>query len=355
MDFKSAMRAEMEARLQKLANATTSEPVKSGSPGSRANVITVKHADLERVQLDELASRQRAIDDQRAAKKRGVTASLPAAPAAASQKEEDARESVLVDECINRDVERKLKNRNEPIRLFGESDRQRLSRLKTLELKEEERNSGQAQVNEFNQILQRAAAEAEARPLDLAHPPASHPEPPSLSAMQIEPVSRMLLLKERERAVSVLIHFFKALVKEWRLDLQKQAETEQGSAAFRMSTAIHQQACEHLKPLIKALRRDTLPEDVLAHLVEIVSNMQQREYVRANDCYLRLSIGNAPWPIGVTMVGIHERSAHEKITSSSVAHVLNDEISRKWIQAVKRLMTFCQRLHPPADLSKAMG
>lgn len=31
--------------------------------------------------------------------------------------------------------------------------------------------------------------------------------------------------------------------------------------------------------------------------------MQKRQYQKANDSYLRLSIGNAPWPIGVTMVG----------------------------------------------------
>lgn len=78
-----------------------------------------------------------------------------------------------------------------------------------------------------------------------------------------------------------------------------------------------------------------------------------RQYQRANDSYLRLSIGNAPWPIGVTMVGcvdtlfptsftyitldsIHERSAREKISSDQVAHVLNDEVSRKYIQSLKR-------------------
>lgn len=64
--------------------------------------------------------------------------------------------------------------------------------------------------------------------------------------------------------------------------------------------------------------------------------MQTREYIKANDAYLRLSIGNAPWPIGVTMVGIHERSGREKIFSNNVAHVLNDEVSRKYIQSLKR-------------------
>lgn len=42
---------------------------------------------------------------------------------------------------------------------------------------------------------------------------------------------------------------------------------------------------------------------MLARIAEIVYYMQKRQYQKANDSYLRLSIGNAPWPIGVTMVG----------------------------------------------------
>lgn len=72
----------------------------------------------------------------------------------------------------------------------------------------------------------------------------------------------------------------------------------------------------------------------------------EREYLAAMDHYIRMAIGNAPWPIGVTMVGIHERSAREKIYTNSVAHVMNDETTRKYLQSVKRLMTFCQRRYP---------
>lgn len=46
-----------------------------------------------------------------------------------------------------------------------------------------------------------------------------------------------------------------------------------------------------------------MPDDMLPRVAEIVHHMQKRQYQRANDAYLRLSIGNAPWPIGVTMVG----------------------------------------------------
>lgn len=69
---------------------------------------------------------------------------------------------------------------------------------------------------------------------------------------------------------------------------------------------------------------------------------------------MRLSIGNAPWPLGVGSVTMHERSADSKI-SNQVAHALNDETQRKWIQSIKRLMTFAQEVRPPDDLSKKIG
>lgn len=87
--------------------------------------------------------------------------------------------------------------------------------------------------------------------------------------------------------------------------------------------------------LVPHTNSQELPEDVVRHLAEVVHYCQCRLYSRANDAYLRLSIGNAAWPIGVVSVGIHERSNQGKI-SDNIAHVLNDEVSRKYIQAVKR-------------------
>ena len=45
-----------------------------------------------------------------------------------------------------------------------------------------------------------------------------------------------------------------------------------------------------------------------------------------------MAIGNAPWPIGVDHVGIHMRPSRETISMKYVAHVLNDETQRKFIQ-----------------------
>ena len=60
-------------------------------------------------------------------------------------------------------------------------------------------------------------------------------------------------------------------------------------------------------------------QDIVRDVEKIVDLGMAREYVAANDWYLRMSIGNAPWPMGVTMVGIHERSARTKIFSNKVA------------------------------------
>ena len=48
--------------------------------------------------------------------------------------------------------------------------------------------------------------------------------------------------------------------------------------------------------------------------------------------------GNNPWPIGVTSVGIHERSAREKISHvmNGGAHIMNDEATRKYLQASRK-------------------
>ena len=87
------------------------------------------------------------------------------------------------------------------------------------------------------------------------------------------------------------------------------------------------------------LSPQALVEDLKVGLVTMVHRCMERDYLAATDKYIKLAIGNAPWPIGVTMVGIHERSAREKIHTQSVAHVMNDETTRKYLQSVKRLMT----------------
>jgi len=93
-------------------------------------------------------------------------------------------------------------------------------------------------------------------------------------------------------------------------------------------------------------RTKIVPEDILNACVKIVTCLQEKNYIEANNAYYRMAIGNDPWPMGVTNVSIHERSSQEKIATNNNAHILNNDIQRKYISAIKRLMTFAQTLNP---------
>lgn len=64
-----------------------------------------------------------------------------------------------------------------------------------------------------------------------------------------------------------------------------------------------------------------LPDGILNNLVTMINFMKEGEFVKANDIYLLTAIGNAPWPIGLTMVGIHERSGMHGYFGNTPIHV----------------------------------
>ena len=82
---------------------------------------------------------------------------------------------------------------------------------------------------------------------------------------------------------------------------------------------------------------------------------RRRRYVKAHDAYILCAIGNAPWPMGITGTGVHERQGRQHIQVSKIAHVMNDETQRKYLQSVKRLLTFAQKALPPDGPSKTVN
>lgn len=85
------------------------------------------------------------------------------------------------------------------------------------------------------------------------------------------------------------------------------------------------------------LKNKTGDKEMIISIYHIVNCCIVREYVQANDKYLELSIGKAPWPMGVAMLGITVKKNAQRLS-----HVLNDEITRKWVQGIKRLITLSQ-------------
>jgi len=107
--------------------------------------------------------------------------------------------------------------------------------------------------------------------------------------------------------------FFKGLLNEWEDALAARPEALRASPAGKEETYMLKQSKDYMRPFLKMCKRRALNEDVRRLAVEIVQRCEEREYAAAGDAYVRLAIGNAAWPIGVTAVGLHERAAREKV------------------------------------------
>uniref|UniRef100_A0A3P8UZW8 Pre-mRNA-splicing factor 18 n=1 Tax=Cynoglossus semilaevis TaxID=244447 RepID=A0A3P8UZW8_CYNSE len=232
------------------------------------------------------------------------------------------------------EVVRRLRERGEPIRLFGESDYDAFQRLRKIEILTPEVNKGlrndlKAAMDKIDQqYLNEIVGGTEPGEVDTQHD---------------------LKVHEENTTIEELVF----LLGVWAKDLNSREDHVKRSVQGKLASATHSQTESYLKPLFRKLRKKSLSADIKESITDIIKFMLEREYVKANDAYLQMAIGNAPWPIGVTMVGIHARTGREKIFSKHVAHVLNDETQRKYIQGLKRLMTICQK-HFSTDPSKCV-
>eukprot|EP01038_Epipyxis_sp_PR26KG_P004864 gene4864-6815_t len=144
----------------------------------------------------------------------------------------------------------------------------------------------------------------------------------------------------------IIYKFFRSIIKQWELDLNTRENHEKLTAKGKMETKTQKQCKDYIRPLFKMCKNQTVPFDILQKISEMVKFCEDGNFRLANDIYISTAIGNSAWPIGLTMVGIHERSGRERISTSKVAHIMNNELQRKYLTSVKRLMTYAQMKRP---------
>ena len=104
----------------------------------------------------------------------------------------------------------------------------------------------------------------------------------------------------------------------------------------------YQQCSQNVKPLLNLLQEKKLNQVILDKLFTVMVFAENKDLLNANDRYIDLSIGNAAWPMGLTMVGIHQRTGKSSISPAQVAYILNDEITKKYLQSIRRILSFLQ-------------
>jgi pre-mRNA-splicing factor 18 len=226
--------------------------------------------------------------------------------------QQEMEEEKGVDEDLpdldKQEVKSRLRQLDEPVTIFGESDNARIRRL----LKAEKKQQKKTEIERENALLGGDRA-----------------------GLMIEPQN----VRDDQETVNLQVRaYLKFLIAKWELVL-KDNEATSDNEAYQ----ILRQTDESVTILLNKLRKQSLHEDVFASLATLTMHLQQRDYRQANDTYIKMSIGNAAWPIGVTAVGIHARSAQDKITGKDqVANIMKSEDTRKWLTAVKRLITFAE-------------
>ncbi|BDA45542.1 Pre-mRNA-splicing factor 18 [Coccomyxa sp. Obi] len=325
----------------------------------------VKQSELEELRLKRLREEEEAERREKEQRKR-------------SRSEQDSRtlqrheSGAKEEELPKEEVIRRLRLLQQPVTLFGEDDVARAARLRKAQedFQAEDEHTGGQQANTLLLLQKEGRLKAKqaltsTEPTvkkDGKDPPASRDhdeqdnepeqaEEESETARMFREAAEALKEKREEEAMSVeerISKYFKRWCKEWGEDLDRRPEAVKKTGGGNQATLQYQQTMTFIKPLYKLLKQKQVHPEMVAGLYMIVQAIKQRNYLHAYDVYMRLAIGNNPWPIGVTSVGIHERSAREKISHvmNGGAHIMNDEATRKYLQAVKRLLTFVQRAYP---------
>ena len=325
----------------------------------------------------------------------------------AKETEEEGGLENVVFKLPAKEVMRRLRLRNKPITLFGEDDHARAERLKALEESEPmEYDSASGRDNEMHKLLRTMSQKYNVKLIHVCgmkdyddddddDSNSNRKGPKELfdddddnnnnsGDLQKQPAAKkkktedaLLSLKtgtfedsKDDKPNEKIYKFFKRLLKEWYSLVNSEDEDaemmkKKSSAGIKELFAFNQ-CVNAMEPLFRMLMEGGLPEDIFIHISIIVDKLKERKYIEADEEYLRMAIGNAPWPMGVTNVGIHDRVAREKISMNQVARkiirlfaslhltllfflitdIMNDEVTRKYLQSIKRLATFCQTRYP---------
>jgi pre-mRNA-splicing factor 18 len=228
-----------------------------------------RERDEKRRRLAEVSRKIREEEEAREESAKRKRLGLPELPQAQPS---DAEDGVLdgEQEVVEDELVKQLREIGEPIRLFGETPKQRLKRWRRLTGRD---SSTPAPVLSDGPI-----------PTILEPVPEADMKIPE--KVPKDEQGKKFLFRQ-------LASYFTMVLKNWQHAMDSRTDevksSYQGKAAYNAMV----QALENLRPFFKRIEKADMDESVVDAVVEIVHAAQERRYVDANDAYLRLSIGKA--------------------------------------------------------------
>lgn len=222
----------------------------------------------KRRRLAEESRRKREEQEARLERERRKRLGLPEVPVG----EGDSKEGTPLggeEDVSPEDVIAKLRERDEPVRLFGESEKGRSRRYRRLIQRE---NTPQKKLSDG----------------------------PIPTTLELVPESQMKVpdkVPTDEEGLKYLFRqlasYFTMVLREWELALAKREDAVKQSTQGKQAYNAMVQSRENMKPLFRLFENGQIEKGILDPIVDIVRHAQKRRYVDANDGYLTLSIGKA--------------------------------------------------------------
>lgn len=153
----------------------------------------------------------------------------------------------------NEDAIRRLRAKGQPIRLFGETDRDRRLRLRALELIEEKGHDRHGGQNDFKKALEDVETnELEAKAKGKAKEGKSKEEAETSSGTVL--IDLDLIKANPDKLYPLIYYALKRTLKEWGEAMDERPESVKRTNQGKLAAATQVQSAQYLKPLFKSLR-----------------------------------------------------------------------------------------------------
>ncbi|KAG2459931.1 CPT1A palmitoyltransferase, partial [Polypterus senegalus] len=183
-------------------------------------------------------------------------------------------------------VIKRLRERGEPIRLFGESDYDAFQRLRKIEILTPEVNKGlrndlKAALDKIDQqYLNEIVGGQEQGEDDSQNDLKVHEENTTIE--ELEALGESLGTGDDYKDMDIINKVLRFLLGVWAKDLNSREDYVKCSVQGKLASATQKQTESYLNPLFRKLRKKNLPADIKESITDIIKFMLQREYVKVN-------------------------------------------------------------------------
>lgn len=227
-----------------------------------------RERDDKKQKLAEESKKRREEEEEAAERERRRKLGLPELPSKKDGEETPGPDGAADEDIEEEELIEKLRELDEPARLFGENHRSRLRR--------------------YRRLVQRAATlqKLSDGPIPTTLEPVPGGQMLISATIPKEHDDRLFLFRQ-------LASYFNMVLSEWELALMKRDVSVRQSFQGKQAHNAMLQSRDNMKPLFRRFEKGDLEDGLLEPIVEMVHKLQQRKYVDANDAYLRVSIGKA--------------------------------------------------------------